>query len=128
MSSAPSLVGVSHATGATSRYIAFSCAGVLVIAALFPFYAAFFLLLPQPVVGAAVTFTASFMIASGIQIILSRNLDSRTTFVVGIATPVALVREFFSELLCLDSGPPSLRHRKHAVRGRGHRPAAQFRV
>ena len=59
MSTAPSLVGVSHASGATSRYIAFACAAVLAAAALVPAYAGLFLLLPSPVIGAAVTFTAS---------------------------------------------------------------------
>jgi xanthine permease XanP len=95
MSTAPSLVGVAHGSGATSRYIAFACAMVLLVFALVPKYAALFLILPQPVVGAAVTFTGSFMIAGGIQVIMSRNLDLRATFVVGIATLVALARGLY---------------------------------
>ena len=92
MSTAPSLVGVSHGSGATSRSIAFACAAILLLLALLPKYAALFLLLPSPVIGAAVTFTASFMIVSGIEIILSRSIDLRGTFVVGISTLVALAR------------------------------------
>ena len=95
MNTAPSLVGLSKATGATSRYIAFSCAAILVIFAFIPKYAALFLLLPQPVIGASMVFTSSFMIAGGIQIITSRNLDSRTTYVVGVSLLLGLAREVF---------------------------------
>ncbi len=95
MNTAPSLVGVSKATGATSRYIAFSCAAILVLFAFVPKYAALFLMLPEAVIGAAMVFTASFMIAGGIQIIVSRNVDSRTTYVVGVSMLLGLAREIF---------------------------------
>ena len=97
MNTGPSLVGVSKATGATSRYIAFSCAAILIIFAFIPKYAALFLLLPQPVIGAAMVFTSSFMIAGGIQIITSRNVDSRTTYVVGVSLLLGLAREVFPD-------------------------------
>ena len=97
MNTSPSLVGVSKATGATSRYIAFSCAAILVVFAFIPKYAALFLLLPQPVIGASMVFTSSFMIAGGIQIITSRNVDSRTTYVVGMSLLLGLAREIFPE-------------------------------
>jgi len=92
MNTAPSLVGVSKATGATSPYIAFSCAAILVVFAFVPKYAALFLLLPQPVIGASMVFTSSLMIAGGIQIITSRNVDSRTTYVVGVSLLLGLKR------------------------------------
>jgi NCS2 family nucleobase:cation symporter-2 len=60
MNTSPSLVGVSKATGATSRSIAFSCAAMLILFAFIPKYAALFLLLPQPVIGATMVFTSSF--------------------------------------------------------------------
>jgi NCS2 family nucleobase:cation symporter-2 len=97
MNTGPSLVGVSKATGAASRYIAFSCAAILIIFAFIPKYAALFLLLPQPVIGAAMVFTSSFMIAGGIQIITSRNVDSRTTYVVGVSLLLGLAREIFPD-------------------------------
>jgi xanthine permease XanP len=95
MNSAPSLVGVAKATGATSRYIGFSCAAILAIFAFIPKYAALFLILPQPVIGASMVFTASFMIAGGVQIIVSRNIDSRATYVVGVSLLLGLAREIF---------------------------------
>jgi NCS2 family nucleobase:cation symporter-2 len=97
MNTSPSLVGVSKATGATSRYVAFSCAAILVVFAFIPKYAALFLLLPQPVIGATMVFTSSFMIAGGIQIITSRNVDSRTTYVVAVSLLLGLAREIFPD-------------------------------
>jgi NCS2 family nucleobase:cation symporter-2 len=97
MNTSPSLVGVSKATGATSRSIAFSCAAMLILFAFIPKYAALFLLLPQPVIGATMVFTSSFMIAGGIQLITSRNVDSRTTYVVGVSLLLGLAREIFPE-------------------------------
>jgi NCS2 family nucleobase:cation symporter-2 len=95
MNSAVGPVGVAKATGATSRYIGFSCAAILVVLALIPKYAAVFLIMPQPVIGALMVFTASFMIAGGIQIILSRSIDSRATYVVGVSLLLGLAREIF---------------------------------
>jgi len=51
MNSAVGPVGVAKATGATSRYIGFSCAAILVAVAFIPKYAALFLIMPQPVIG-----------------------------------------------------------------------------
>ena len=95
MNSAVGLVGVAKATGATSRYIGFACAAILVLFAFTPKYAALFLLLPQPVIGAAMVFTASFMIAGGVQIIVSRNIDTRATYIVGVSLWLGLSREIF---------------------------------
>jgi len=95
MNSAVGPVGVAKATGATSRYIAYSCAAILVILAFIPKYPALFLIMPQPVIGALMVFTASFMIAGGIQIILSRSIDSRATYVVGVSLLLGLSREIF---------------------------------
>jgi xanthine permease XanP len=95
MSSAVGPVGVTKATGATSRYIAYPCAAVLVILAFIPKYAALFLIMPQPVIGALMVFTASFMVTGGIQIILSRSIDSRATYVVGVSLLLGLSREVF---------------------------------
>jgi xanthine permease XanP len=102
MNTGPSLVGVSKASGATSRVIAFAAAGILLIFAFSPKIGALFVILPEAVVGAALLFTASFMIAGGIQIMQSRNIDTRMTFVIGVPMILGLAREvyhdFFKEL------------------------------
>jgi NCS2 family nucleobase:cation symporter-2 len=95
MGSAPSLVGVSQASGATSRVIAFAVTGLCAALACSPKLAAVFLALPECVVGAGLVFTASFMVAGGIQIIASRELDARKTFVIGVALLLGLSRPMF---------------------------------
>jgi NCS2 family nucleobase:cation symporter-2 len=44
-----------------------------------------FSLMPAPVMGAILVFVTSFMIVSGVQIILGSGMDARKTFAVGIA-------------------------------------------
>ena len=44
-----------------------------------------FSVMPAPVMGAILIFVTSFMIVSGVQIILGSGMDARKTFVVGIA-------------------------------------------
>lgn len=97
MASAPSSVGVSQATGATSRVIAFAIAGWFFLFALMPKLAACFLAMPETVVGAGLMFTGSLMIVSGVQIIAARPLDTRKTMVVGISLLLGLSHEAFPQ-------------------------------
>ena len=83
-STSSSNIGLSIGTGATSRRIAFAAGGILVTLAFFPKLAAIFVIMPKPVMGAALIDAVSFMIVAGFQIIMSRMLDVRKTFVVGI--------------------------------------------
>jgi NCS2 family nucleobase:cation symporter-2 len=95
MSAGPSLVGVSKATGATSRYIAYACGAILAAMAFVPKIAAVFLAIPLSVAGGMLVFTGALMIAGGIQIMTSRTIDTRMTFVIGIALLLALSRKVF---------------------------------
>ncbi len=97
MNTGPSLVGVSKASGATSRVIAFAAAAILIVFAVSPKIGAIFVILPNAVVGAALLFTASFMIAGGIQIMVSRNIDTRMTFVIGLPMVLGLAREVYQD-------------------------------
>ncbi len=78
-------VGLSIATGATSRRIAWFMGALLISLAFMPKVSEFFLLMPLPVIGATLIYSVSFMIIAGLQIIMSRMLDARKTFVVGIS-------------------------------------------
>ncbi len=78
-------VGLSIATGATSRRIAYSIGGILIFSAFFPKLASVFVIMPTPVMGASLIFAASFMILAGIQIVTARMIDARKTFVIGIS-------------------------------------------
>lgn len=78
-------IGLSIATGVTSRVVGVATGGILIALAFSPKLAAGFLMMPPFVVGAALVFCISFMVASGMQIITSRMLDARKIFVMGFA-------------------------------------------
>lgn len=77
-------IGLSIATGATSRVVALPAGLLLIALAFLPELAAIFAAMPQPVVGAMLVYVACFMILGGFQVVTSRMLDARRTFVVGI--------------------------------------------
>ncbi len=89
-STSSSNIGLSIGTGATSRYIGYSIGIVLIILSCFPKLAMLFVIMPSPVMGAALLYTVCFMVMAGLQIIMSRMMDIRKTFVVGLSFLVGL--------------------------------------
>ena len=85
VNSSPSAVGLAGATGVTSRRIAYAIAGLFFILAFMPRAAAVLAIMPPPVVGATLLFSACFVLVNGLQIITSRLLDTRRTFVIGLS-------------------------------------------
>jgi xanthine permease XanP len=83
-------VGLSIATGATSRRIGFACGGILIVLVFVPKLAVLFAIMPSPVIGALILFTVCFMIVAGVQILTSRMMDARKTFVVGVSIILGL--------------------------------------
>ena len=83
-------VGLSIATGATSRRIGFACGVILMVLAFVPKLAVLFVIMPSPVIGALLFFAASFMMVAGVQILTSRMMDTRKTFVVGVSIILGL--------------------------------------
>jgi len=84
-STSSSNVGLSLASGVTSRIVAYAVGGLLFFLAFFPKFSMVFLIMPRPVMGASLIFAVCFMIISGLQIITSRMLDARKIFVVGVS-------------------------------------------
>jgi xanthine permease XanP len=84
-SSSSSNIGLALATRAISRYIAFAAGGILIFLAFFPKIATVFLVMPPPVMGAALVYMGSFMIVAGFGILTSRMMDARKTFVIGVS-------------------------------------------
>ena len=78
-------VGLSLATGATSRIISWPAGLICIALAFFPRLAEIFSIMPAPVMGAVVVYVACFMILGGVQVMLSRMLDARRIFVTGLA-------------------------------------------
>jgi xanthine permease XanP len=91
-------VGLSIATGATSRKIAYATGGILILLAFLPKLAAIFVIMPTPVMGASLVFSASFMVIAGIQIMSSRMIDARKTFVIGTSIVFGLSVDFIPGL------------------------------
>jgi xanthine permease XanP len=77
-------VGLVAATGVASRQIAFWISALLALVAIQPSLIGTLTIMPQPVMAAAMLFTAVFIMISGIQIISSRILDARRTLVIGM--------------------------------------------
>jgi NCS2 family nucleobase:cation symporter-2 len=101
LSAAPSLVGLQKVTGATSRYIAYAIAGWFVLLSCMPKVGAALLALPLPIVGAALVFNGASMLMGGIQIVTSRPVTMRSTFIVGLSLLFALSRRVYPEFYAL---------------------------
>jgi xanthine permease XanP len=84
-STASSNIGLSLGTGATSRQIAFTAGGILIVLAFLPRFAEIFVVMPQPVMGATPLYAVCFIIFTGLQIMMSRMMDARKIFILGIS-------------------------------------------
>lgn len=91
-------VGLSIATGVTSRIIARFMGVIFIILAFLPKLATVYSIMPAPVMGAALLFTLSFMIISGVQIMMSRMIDTRKSFIIGISLAFGLSVDLFPDL------------------------------
>lgn len=98
VSTSSSNVGVSVATGATSRRIGLGAGCLFILLAFFPKLSALFSIMPHPVMGAILVFVTSFMVIAGIQIIMTTKLDARKTFVIGISLVFGLSVDILPEL------------------------------
>jgi xanthine permease XanP len=101
LSASPSLAGIQKVTGATSRYIAYAIAGWFVLLACVPKVGAVLLALPLPIIGAALVFNGASMLVGGIQIVMSRPMTMRNTFIIGISLLFALSRRVYPEFYAL---------------------------
>src|SRR5215469_4071874 len=88
-------IGLSSAAGVTSRIVGYWTGGLLVVLATMPMIAAAVVSIPRPIMGAALLFTACFVMINGLQIIMSRLLDARRTLVIGLSLTLALSRDLF---------------------------------
>lgn len=97
-----SAIGLSGATGVTSRSVGYAIGGIFAILALFPPAAALFAAMPRPVMGAALFFTGAFVLTSGMQIITARMLDARKTIVIGFSFAMAVMANVYHHALTAD--------------------------
>lgn len=83
-------VGLSVATGATSRQIGYGTGICFILFAFLPKIAALFAIMPQPVIGVILMVEIAFVLPTAMQICSSRMLDSRRMFVLGLSLTFGL--------------------------------------
>lgn len=95
INSSPTSIGVSSASGVTSRHVAFAIAGIFATLAFLPKVAGYLAIMPRPVIGAALLFAACYVFVNGLQIISSRLLDARRTFVIGLSFMLGIAVDIY---------------------------------
>lgn len=95
-------VGLSAATGATSRWVAFAAGGLYIVMAFCPKLTTLVAIMPPPAMGAILAYVTSFMLVAGVNIILTTPIDTRKTFVVGLSLvfglSVDILPQMYSQL------------------------------
>jgi xanthine permease XanP len=91
-------VGMASASGVNSRIIGIWMAAILIVLSIFPAVSWVLVSTPRPVLGATLIFSSCFILSSGLQVITSRLLDARKTFIIGTALLLSLSRDIFPGL------------------------------
>jgi NCS2 family nucleobase:cation symporter-2 len=92
-------IGLSGATGVTSRSIGYVIGITFAVLAFVPPAAAVLAVMPLPVMGAALFFTGAFVLTSGLQMITARLLDARKSIVIGFSFATAVVADAYQGAL-----------------------------
>jgi len=87
----PDNAALASASKATSRYLGFGTAALLLVLALLPKCTALVTLIPSSLRGGLAIYTALFLIVAGIEMAVARALDARAKFTIGIALVAGLV-------------------------------------
>jgi xanthine permease XanP len=85
LASSSSNIGLSAATGAASRYAGYACGAILIALAFFPKLVALLAIVPPPVAGAIFLLVVSYNLIAGMQIIMSRMMETRHTYIIGFS-------------------------------------------
>jgi NCS2 family nucleobase:cation symporter-2 len=91
-------IGLSTATGITSRSVGYVIGAIFAVLAVLPPAAILVASIPSPVVGAALFFTAAFVFTSGLQMITARLLDSRKIIVIGFSFAMAVMADIYHDV------------------------------
>jgi len=101
VNASPTCVGVAAASGVTSRRVAYAVAAIFAGLAFMPKAASILAVMPRPVIGAALLYSASFVFVNGLQIISTRLLDARRTFVIGLSFMIGFAADAFPAYVAL---------------------------
>jgi len=91
-------IGLSLASAATSRRIGIIAGALLVLMAFFPHFSFFFMVMPIPVMGAILVYAICYMVMLGIEIMMSRMMDTRKFFIIGISFTFGLGTSTFAAI------------------------------
>jgi len=83
--SSSSNIGLSAATGAATRYAGYACGAILIALTFFPKLVALLIAVPPPVAGAMFLLVVSYNLIAGMQIIMSRMMETRHTYIIGFS-------------------------------------------
>lgn len=100
-------LGLAHMSGVAARRIGVMAGLLLMLLAFLPQITLFIALIPKAVVGAILLYTASYMIISGAELIMSRLLDARRRATVGLSLVAGITVFGLPELTA--QLPPDLR-------------------
>ena len=91
-------VGLSLVVSVCSRIVGITVGILCILTAFFPIIPATIAAMPGPIMGAALAYAATFLIASGCELITARILDVRRIFTISLAVIGGLSVSFFPEL------------------------------
>ncbi|MBX9777065.1 MAG: hypothetical protein K2Y71_22020 [Xanthobacteraceae bacterium] len=99
-------VGLSQATGVTSRIVAIAVGAIFVLLGILPKLTALLAVMPRSVMLPALLFTITFILVNGLQVLTSRLFDVRRTLVIGLALIIGVSIEAFPGIAA--AAPPSI--------------------
>ncbi len=92
-------IGLAHSTGVMSRHVGFVAGGLLCAIAFVPVIPGLIVFTPAPVIGAILVYTAAFLIVAGMDLILSRMLNAKRAFTVGLSIVLGMSVMLLPELV-----------------------------
>lgn len=78
-------IALAYATRSTARVVGLTTAALLALVAFLPQLTMALTLVPAPVLGAVGLYAAAFLIVSGMELAMSRAIDSRIVFAIGLS-------------------------------------------
>lgn len=91
-------VGLANATGVTARVVGVATGVLWIVLTFVPGTSVVIVAIPKPILGAALFFVSTFIVANGLQIIAQRAMDNRKIIVVGVSLFLGLSRDVFDEI------------------------------
>ena len=91
-------IGLAHSTGVAARRVGIAAGVIFIIVACLPMLSTFITIIPRPAMGAIIVYTAGFLMVAGMQMILSRMINNRRMFMIGLSITVGAAIILMPEL------------------------------